>query len=93
MKVKDREYKNSSLVGQIDCRNRKKNSKLLAKCFDNSFRKNHPISARKVPKLPEMSLLEARKKFKEKDSDLKISSPVGQIDRKNRKKKIQLLSK
>ena len=30
-------------------------------------------------------------KVKEKDSGLKISFPVGQIDRKNRKNKIQLL--
>ena len=34
-----------------------------------------------------------KRKVKEKDSDLKISSPVSQIDDKNRKKKIKLLLK
>ena len=62
VKLKDSEYKNSSLAGQIDCKNTKDKSKLLVKCFVNSFRKHPPISARNVPKLPEMSLFEARKK-------------------------------
>ena len=62
VKQKDSEYKNSSLVGQIDCESMKEKSKLLVKCFVNSFRKNPPISARNVPKLPEMSLFEPRKK-------------------------------
>ena len=34
-----------------------------------------------------------KKKIEEKDIHLKIGSPVGQIDRKNRKKKIKLLLK
>ena len=93
MKEKDSEYKNSSLVGQIDCKNTKKKSKLVVKCFVNSFRKNTPISARNVPKLPEMSLVKPRKKSKKKVSNLKISTPVGRMDRKNRKKKIKLLLK
>ena len=66
MKQKDREYKISSLVGQIDCKNTQEKSKLLVKCFLNSFRKNPPISARNVPKMPEMSLFEPRKKSKER---------------------------
>ena len=90
---KESEYKNSSLVGEIDRQNTKDKSKLLVKCFVNSFTKIPPISARNVPKLPEMSLSEPRKKSKKKDSDLKISSPVDQIDRQNRKKKIKLLLK
>ena len=89
----DSEYKNSSLLGPIDCKNTKKKSKLLGKYFVNSFRKNPPISAGNVPKLPEMSLFRAKRKIKEKNSDLKISSPVGQIDHKNRKKKIKLILK
>ena len=64
MKLKDSEYKNSSLVSQIDHKNTKEKSKLLLKCFVNSFRKNPPISARNMSKLPEMSLFEPRKKSK-----------------------------
>ena len=66
MKQEDSEYTNSSLVGQIDCKNTKEKYKLLVKCFDNSFRKNPPISARNVPKLPEMSLFEPRKRSKKR---------------------------
>ena len=55
VKLKDSEYKNSSLVSQIDCKNTKDKSKSLVKCFVNSFTKNPPISARNVPKLPAMS--------------------------------------
>ena len=62
MKQKDSEYNNSFLVGQIDCKNTKEKGKLLEKYFVNSFRKNPPISARNLPKLPEMSLFEWRKK-------------------------------
>ena len=62
MKQKDSEYKNSSLVGQIDCKNTKEKSKLLAKCPVNSFTKIPPISARNVPKLPKMSPFEPREK-------------------------------
>ena len=62
VKLKDSECKNSSLVGQIDRKNTKKQSGLLVKCSVNSFTKIPPISARNVPKLPEMSLFEPRKK-------------------------------
>ena len=44
----------------------RKRGKLLLKCFVNSFRKNPPISARNVPKLPEMSLMQRRKKSKKR---------------------------
>ena len=64
MKLKDSEYKNSSLVGQMDRKNTKDKSKLLVKCFANSFTKISPISARNVPKLPEMSPYEPNKKTK-----------------------------
>ena len=66
LKQKDREYKNFCLVAQIDCKNTKEKSKLLVKCFVNSFRKNPPISARNVPKLPEKSLFEPSKKSKKR---------------------------
>ena len=62
MKQNNSEYKNSSLVGQIDCKNTQEKGKLMVKSFLNSFRKNPPISARNVPKLPEMSLFEPREK-------------------------------
>ena len=62
MKLKDSEYKNSSLIGQIDRKKTKEKSKLLVKYFVNSFKKIPPISARNVPKLPEMSLFEPTKK-------------------------------
>ena len=62
MKPKDSEYRNSSLVGQIDRKNTKDKSELLVKCFVNSFTKNPPISARNVPQVPEMSLFEPREK-------------------------------
>ena len=73
MKQKDSEYKNSSLVGQIDCKNTKEKSKLLVKCFVNSFTKIPPISARNVPKLPEMSLFEPRKKSKKRIAISKLA--------------------
>ena len=53
-------------MGQIDRKNTKDKSKLLVKCFVNSFTKIPPISARNVPKLPEMSLFEPRKKSKKR---------------------------
>ena len=62
VKQKDSEYKNYLLLGQIDCKNTKEKSKLLVKCFVNSFRKNPRISARNVPKLPDILLFEPRKK-------------------------------
>ena len=64
MKQKDGEYKNSSLVGQIDCKNTKEKSKLLVKWFVNSFRKNPPMSACDVAELPEVTLFEPRKESK-----------------------------
>ena len=71
--MKDSQYKNSSLVGQIDCKNMKEKSKLLVKCFVNSFRKMPPISARNVPKLPGMSLFEPRKKSKKRIAISKLA--------------------
>ena len=38
----------------------------LVKCFVNSFTKFPQISARNVPKLPEMPLFESRKKSKKR---------------------------
>ena len=73
MKQKDSEYKNSSLVGQIDCKNTKEKSKLHVKWFVNSFRKNPPISARRRPKLPGMSLFEPRKKSKNRIAISKLA--------------------
>ena len=67
------EYKISSLVGQIDCQKKKEKSELLAKCFVNSFRRNPPISARNVPKLPEVSLFGPRKKSKKRIAISKFS--------------------
>ena len=66
-------YKNSSLEGQIDRTNTKEKSKLLVKCFVNSFRKNPPISAKNVPKLPEMSLFSPRKKSKKRIAISKLA--------------------
>ena len=62
MKLKDSEYKNSSLVSEIDRKNTKDKSKLLVNCFVKSFTKIPPVSARNVPKMPEMSLFEPRKR-------------------------------
>ena len=62
VKQKDSEYKNSSVIRQSYCKITKEKSKLLVKCFVNAFRKNPPISASNVPKLPEMSLFKRRKK-------------------------------
>ena len=73
MKRRDGQYKNSSLVGQSDRKNRKEKSKLLVKCFVNSFTTISPISARNVPKLPEMSLFEPRKKSKKRIVNSKLA--------------------
>ena len=81
MKLKDSEYKNSSLVGQIVRKKTKEKSKLLVKCFVNSFTQNPPVSARNVPKLPEMSLFEPRKKSKKRIAISK--SLIRQIDCKS----------
>ena len=50
----------------MDFKNTNKKSKLLVKCFVNLFRKTPPISARNVPKLPEMSLFEPTQKSKKR---------------------------
>ena len=68
VKQKDSEYKNSSPVGQMDCKNTKEKSKLLVK-----FRKNPPLSARNVPKLPKMSLYEQREKSQKRMATSKFA--------------------
>ena len=73
MKLKDSEYKNSSLVGQIDRKNTKEKSKLLVKCFVNSFTKIPPISARNVPKLAGMSIFEPKKISKKRIAISKLA--------------------
>ena len=73
MKLKDSEYKNSSLVSQIDHEDTKEKSNLLLKCFVNSFTKIPPISARNVPKLPEMLLFEPRQKSKKRIAISKLA--------------------
>ena len=73
MKLKDSEYKKSSLVVQIDRQNTKDKSKSLVKCFVNSFTKIPPISATNVPKLPEMSLFEPRKKSQKRIAILNLA--------------------
>ena len=73
MKLKDSEYKNSSQVGHIDRKNTKEKRKLLVKCFVKSFTKIPPISARNVPKLPEMSLFEPTKKSKKRIAISKLA--------------------
>ena len=73
MKLKDSEYKNSSLVSQIDCKNTKEKSKLLLKCFVKSFTKIPPISAKNLPKLPEMSLFEPTKNSKKRIAISKLA--------------------
>ena len=73
VKLKDSEYKNSSLLGQIDHKNTKEKSKLLLKCFVNLFTEIPPISAINVPKLPGMSLVEPRKKSKKRIAISKLA--------------------
>ena len=73
MKQKDSEYKKFSLVGQINCKITKEKSKIFVKCFVNSSTKIPPISARNVPKLPEMSLFEPRKKSKKRIAISKLA--------------------
>ena len=89
MKLTDSKYKNSSLVCQITRKNTKDKSKLLVKLIH----KNSSNICQKCAKTAWNVTFWTKKKVKEKDSDLKTSSPVGQIDRKNRKKKIKLLLK
>ena len=73
VKQKNSEYINSSLLGQIDCKNTKEKSELLVNCFVNSLTKMPSISARNVPKLPEMSLVEPRKKSKKRVAISKLA--------------------
>ena len=58
---------------QIDRKNTKDKIKLLAKSVVNSFTKIPPISARNVPKLPEMSLFEPRKNSKKRIAISKLA--------------------
>ena len=73
VKEKDSEYNNFTVVGQIDCKKTKEKSKLMTKCFVNSFRKNHPISATNVPKLPGRPLFKPRKKTKKRIAISKLA--------------------
>ena len=73
MKQKDSEYKKSSLVGQVDCKNTKEKSELVLKCFVNSFRKNASWYARNVPKLPKMALFEPRAKSQKRMTTSKFA--------------------
>ena len=93
VKEKDSDLKIRSPVGQIDRKNRKKKIKLLLPWFAKSFTKNSPTCAGNVPILSKMSLFEPRKKSQKVDGDLKNCPPIGQIDHKNKKKKIKLLLK
>ena len=87
MKQKDSEYKNSSLVGQIDCKNTKQKSKLMVKCFVNTFRKNPPISARNVPKLPKIPFFEPRKKSKKSIAISKLALQYVKFSAKLRRRR------
>ena len=73
VKLMDIEYKNFSLVSQIDRKNRKKKIELVLKCFANSFRKNPPVCAGNVPKLPKMSLFEPREKSQKRMATSKVA--------------------
>ena len=84
VKGQDSDLKISSPVGQIDRKKRNEKIKLLLEWFANSFRKNPPICAGNVRKLPQMLLFEPREKS---HGDLKMCPPLGQIDHKNVKKK------
>ena len=73
VKEKDSDLKITSPVGQIDRKNRKKKINLLLKGFASSFRKNPPIFAGNVPKLPKMSLFEPRKKSQKRMATSKFA--------------------
>ena len=92
VKEKDSNPKSSTPVGQIDRKKRKKKIWLLPKWFANSFRKNPPICAGNVPKTAWNVTYWTKRKFTEKDGDLKICPPVGPIDHKNVKNIDKLLS-
>ena len=57
----------------MDRKSTKDKSKLLVKCFVNLFTKIPPVSARNVPKLPEMSLFEPRKNSKKRIATSKLA--------------------
>ena len=82
VKEKDSDLKISSLVGQIDCKNRKKKVKLLSKLLANSFRKNPPICAGNVPKLPKRSLFEPREKSQKRMGTSKFAFQWVKLTRK-----------
>ena len=50
------------------------------------------MCAGNAPKLPKMSLFRTKTKVAEKDGDLKVCPPEGQIDQKNVKNMDKLLS-
>ena len=76
-------------MGQIDCKNTKEKSELLVKCFVYSFRKNPPISAKNVPKLPEMSLFEPRKKSKKRIAISKLALQQVKLTAKIRERRLK----
>ena len=92
VKEKDSDLKISSPVGQIDCKNRKRRIKLLLKRFAKSSRKNPPICAGNVPKLPKMSLFEPREKSQKRMATSEFALLVGQTDQENVKNMDKLLS-
>ena len=74
------EPKEKPLGGDLK-KKKKKQNKLLPNRFGHWFRKKSPICAKNVPKRPKVLVL---------DSPLIFSTPVGQLERKTRKKKIKL---
>ena len=89
LKLKDSKYRNSYLAGQIDCKNTKERSKFLSTHSEKILQ----YLLEMCQKCHWNATFWAKKKMKEQDGDHKVSSPVAQIDRKNRKKKIKLLPK
>ena len=76
-----------------DLKNKEKEkNKLLPNRFGNWFRKKTPICAKIGTKRPKVLLFKPKKKVKQKDSEYKISSLVGQMDCKNTKEKSDLLN-
>ena len=82
---KDGDLKFCPPVGQIEHKNVKNMDKLLSNWFDKS--------ASNVPKLPEMSFLQPRKKSKKRIAISKLALQWVNIDRKNRKKNIKWVLK
>ena len=60
-------------VGQIDRKNRKKKFIIILKWFADSLRKNPPICAGNVPKLPKLSLFEPREKSQKSMATSKVA--------------------